>query len=125
MKLNIIAAGLLAAGLAFLSPSLAVAAPQDFDLTNSTGYDIKAVWIGPTSSQDWGDDVMGDEELVNGATQSIVFPHGRGATCKWDLKVQYSDDDTTAQWLNFDLCTISSITLSYNRKTGKTWAKWE
>ncbi len=125
MKLNLVASGMLIAGLAFLAPSLASAAPQDFDLTNNTGYDIKAVWIGPTASQDWGDDVMGDDELANGTTQPIVFPHGRGATCNWDLKVQYSDDDTTAQWLNFNLCKITSITLSYNRKTGKTWATWK
>jgi len=125
MRLNIVAAGMLAAGLAFLMPTLATAAPQDFDLINNTGYEIKAVWIGPTSSEDWGDDILGDDVLSNGGTQSIVFPHGRGATCNWDLKVQYSDDDTTAQWLNFDLCTISSITISYNRNTGKTWAHWK
>ncbi len=125
MKLNSLAAGAIAAGLMFFAPSLASAAPQDFDLKNNTGYDISAVWIGPTSSQDWGDDIMDGEGIEAGATQSIVFPHGRGATCNWDLKVQYADDDTTAQWLNFDLCTITSITLSYNRTTGKTWATWK
>ncbi|MEI9886253.1 MAG: hypothetical protein WDN08_07065 [Rhizomicrobium sp.] len=125
MRVHFLAVAALAAGLALFAPTLASAAPQDFELTNDTGYDISAVWIGPTSSQDWGDDIMGEDELANGATQPIVFPHGRGATCHWDLKVQYSDDDTTAQWLNFDLCTISSITLSYNRDTGKTWAKWK
>ena len=124
MKLNMVVAGALFAGLSFFAPSIASAAPQDFELTNNTGYDISSVWIGPTSSDDWGDDVMGEDVLSNGTTQPITFPHGRGATCHWDLKVQYSDDDTTAQWLNFDLCTISSITLSYDRKSGKTWAKW-
>jgi hypothetical protein len=124
MKWSTIAAGMLVAGLTFVAAP-ASAAPQDFDLINNTGYGINAVWIGPTSSSDWGDDLMEGEELANGATQSIVFPHGRGATCHWDLKVQYSDDESTAQWLNFDLCTISEITLSYNRKTGKTWAHWK
>ena len=125
MKLSSLVAGaVFAAGLMF-APSLASAAPQDFDLTNNTGYDISAVWIGPTSSNDWGDDIMDGAGVENGATQSIVFPHGRGATCNWDMKVEYADDSTTAQWLNFDLCTITSITLSYNRKTGKTWATWK
>ena len=125
MKLSSLVAGaVFAAGLMF-APTIASAAPQDFDLTNNTGYDISAVWIGPTSSEDWGDDIMDGAGVANGATQSIVFPHGRGATCNWDMKVEYSDDSTTAQWLNFDLCKISAITLSYNRKTGKTWATWK
>jgi hypothetical protein len=125
MRLNIIAAiSVLAAGLTFAAAP-ASAAPQDFDLVNNTGYAINAVWIGPTSSSDWGDDILERDDLENGATQPIVFPHGRGSTCHWDLKVQYSDDNSTAQWLNFDLCTISEITLSYNRHTGKTWAHWK
>ena|ERR1700712_4733404 len=124
MKLFSLSALAFAGAMTFLSPTVATAAPQDFTLTNDTGYDIAEVYIGPTSSNDWGDDVMGEDVLSNGADQDIVFPKGRGATCHWDLKVVYTDQ-TSAQWLNFDLCTISSIKISYDRKTGKTWAHWE
>jgi hypothetical protein len=124
MKFKIIAAMTMAAAFAVLTPTMASAAPQDFDLQNSTGYDIKSVFISPTSSNDWGDDVMGQDELGNGTTQPIHFPHGRGETCNWDLKVTY-EDDSEATWTNFDLCTISSIDISYDKNSGKTWATWK
>jgi hypothetical protein len=124
MRFKMIAAATMAVAFAVLTPTLASAAPQDFEIQNSTGYDIKSIFISPTASNDWGDDVMGQDELAADATVPIHFPQGRGETCNWDLKVTY-EDDSTAEWTNFDLCTISSIDISYNKDSGKTWATWK
>jgi hypothetical protein len=124
MKLRTLAAATVAATLLTLAPAIASAAPQDFALTNSTGYDIKSVFISPTASDEWGDDVLGQDELANGAEATIHFPGGRGETCNWDLKVTY-EDNTTAEWKNFDLCTISQIDITYDKDAGTTSATWK
>jgi hypothetical protein len=117
------AAAALAAGLALLAPSAADAARQNFTLVNNTGYTIKEVYVSTVNSNSWEEDVLGQDELDNDQSVDITFPHHAGG-CYWDLKVVY-DDDSDAYWKNFNLCTISEITISYNRHSGKTWAHWK
>ncbi len=93
---------------------------QDFTLVNRTGYQIDEVYVSPSSSNRWGRDVMGRDVLEDGDTVDITFPSGtRG--CNWDLKVVYSDHET-ATWSNVNLCSISRVTLRYNRRAGTTSA---
>ncbi|HXC55401.1 MAG TPA: hypothetical protein VNU97_08910 [Rhizomicrobium sp.] len=118
MRMNLIAAGVVAAGLALFAPMAASAAPQDFELTNSTGYEIKSVFIGEHSSDSWGDDILGQDTLADGAAVKIHFPGGRGETCDWDLKVTYTVDGTSAEWTDgFDLCTITAIDIKWDGHT--------
>jgi len=124
MKFRTLAAAAVAATLLAFAPAIASAAPQDFALTNSTGYTIKSVFVSPTTEDQWGDDILGSDQLGNGAEATIHFPGGRGETCNWDLKVTY-DDDTTAEWKNFDLCTITQIDITYDKDAGTTSATWK
>ncbi|MEJ1968766.1 MAG: hypothetical protein WDN03_09090 [Rhizomicrobium sp.] len=118
MKLHTMAAVAFAGALALLTPTIAGAAPQDFNLTNSTGYEIKSVFISPHSSNDWQEDVLGQDTLADGGAVEIHFPGGRGATCDWDLKVVYSTDDSSAEWTDgFDLCTITQIDIKWDGHT--------
>jgi len=123
MSFKMFAAATLAAGLALLAPSAADAARQNFTLVNNTGYTIKEVYVSTVNSNSWEEDVLGQDELDDNQSVDITFPHHAGG-CYWDLKVVY-DDDSDAYWKNFNLCTISEITISYNRHSGKTWAHWK
>ena len=42
-----------------------------------------------------------------------------------DLKVTYSDDDSSAVWEKIDLCTVEKITIHYNRKSDETSATFD
>lgn len=118
-KIALASALLLAA-----STSAALAgSKQDFDLVNKTGYTIDEVYVAPSSSDDWEEDVLGDGVLANGKTTHIRFKRA-GNTCKWDLKVVYTDKET-AEWEEFDLCTTSKIIIHYDRKSGETSAEYE
>jgi len=123
MKFKMLAAAVMAAGLSLLAPTAADAARQNFTLVNNTGYTIKEVYVSTTNTNSWEEDVLGQDELDNDSSVDITFPHHAGG-CYWDLKVVY-EDDSDAYWKNFNLCTISEITISYNRKSGKTWAHWK
>lgn len=124
MNFKMIAAAVMAVGLSLIAPQAAEAAGrQNFTLVNNTGYTIREVYVSTTSSDNWEEDVLGQDTLDDDSSVLIRFPHHAGG-CYWDLKVVY-DDDTDAHWTNFNLCTISEISISYNRDTGKTWAHWK
>lgn len=43
----------------------------DFTLHNNTGYQIEEVYVSPTDTDDWEEDVLGEEVLENGAQVEI------------------------------------------------------
>lgn len=111
----------LAAVLTLASPALA--GQQDFTIVNRTGYQIDKIFVSPSKSDDWEEDVMGDDVIEDGAKQPITFSRDTSA-CKWDLKAVYHDKDE-AVWTNIDLCTVEKITLHYDAKSDTTSATFD
>lgn len=112
---GILGAALLAA-VTFVLP--AWAGDQDFTLVNRTGVEIHKVYASPHSSDDWEEDILGDDTLSDGESVNITFsPKERAAM--WDLRVEDSDGNFIT-WENLDLLQISRVTLHY--KKGKVWA---
>ena len=93
----------------------AAAADQDFKLVNKTGYQIDSVFVGPHSSSQWGQDIMGRDSLGDGEVVDITFP-GRTSACSYDIKVAYNDGDE-ATWDSVNLCKISKVTLYWRNGT--------
>jgi hypothetical protein len=122
MQFKTIAAVVAAASFAVLVPTIASAAPQDFTLDNETGYAIKNLYISPTTTNDWQEDVLGQDTLDNGGSVNIHFPGGRGETCEWDLKIAYNDD-SSHEWTAVNLCSISKVTIHYDEGTHTTSAE--
>lgn len=94
---------------------------QDFTLINKTGKVLEEVYVGPTASEEWGDDVMGQDTVPEDASVHITFSPKAKAD-HWDLKIVF-EDGSSSVWTNFDLTTIDEITVSY--KDGKPWATWK
>ncbi len=120
MKYGLIAAG-FASAILFAVP--AFAGDQDFTLVNKTGYEVAEVYVSPAHAKRWGSDIMGSDVLSNGSSVDIKFSPNASA-CKYDLKVIYSDKDE-AEWGDVDLCTISQITIHWNKKSGESTAEVE
>ena len=114
---------LAAAAALVVAGSAHAQAKQNFNLTNDTGYVISEVYVSPTAVADWQEDVLGQDVLGDQENVDINFDRSE-TSCKWDIKVVY-DDGESAEWDGFNLCTISDITLDYDRDTGKTWATSE
>ena len=110
--------------LAFAAPASAQDAKQDFKLVNKTGYELKALYVSQSKSDDWGDDILGQDVLGDGQVVNVHFSP-KAHTCHWDLKVTYSDDDSSAVWGNVDLCTIEKITIFYDRKNDVSKAAFD
>lgn len=114
--------GILVAALFSVMPAQAEG-KQNFTLKNKTGYTISEVYVSPTKSSSWEEDILGRDTLADADRVDIEF-HRAAKACKWDVKVVY-DDGEEAEWEGFDLCEVSTISIFYDRKKGTTWAEYE
>jgi hypothetical protein len=125
MKYGMLIAAAVAAVAFVVAPVVAQEeGKQDFTLVNKTGYVISEVYVSPSKADDWQEDVLGQDTLDDASSVDIHF-HRSTHACKWDLKVVYKVDNTSAEWHDFDLCSVSKITIHYNEKTEETSATYE
>jgi hypothetical protein len=89
----------------------------DFTLVNKTGYDIKEVYVGPTTSEEWGPNLL-NEVLKDGMGLELKF-HEKATSPKWDIKVVYTDGET-AWWKGYGLAEIQKINLFWSKADGST-----
>jgi len=96
-----------------LSPIVAQS-KLDFTLKNDTGVVISEVYVAPSTSDDWEEDIMGKDVLGNSESVDITFSRTE-KTCDWDLKI-VDEDDNEIEWTELELCKASHITLQYKGK---------
>lgn len=109
------------AGLALLAASPAHAGDQDFKLVNNTGVEIHALHVAPHSSDEWGEDILGQDTLANGESLNIKFP-SRTRTAHWDLRIE-DEKGNSVTWESIDLLEVSEVILHI--KDGKAWADFK
>jgi hypothetical protein len=99
------------------------AGDQDFVLVNKTGVEIHSVYVSPSDQEEWGEDVMGEDTLPDGAKVEIKFSRKEKAEL-WDIKVT-DGEGTSITWENLNLMEIAKVTLVFNAKTGQATAQVE
>jgi len=114
IKSFILIAGIAVAALTSAPVNAAQDKNLDFKLINSTGVGIDKVFLSPTSSEHWGEDVMGRDTLPSGESVDIKF-HSSETDCKWDLKVADAGG-ASITWTGLDLCSTESIELMFKDK---------
>lgn len=97
---------------------------NDFTLVNKTGYVISSVYVGPSKSDTWGEDILGRDTLADGEEVLIKF-HPTASVDSYDIKVTYEVDNSSVVWYGYDLTKINKITLYYDHDKDKTSAKTE
>jgi len=100
-------------GLVAVHATPARADIRDFTLVNnSSSVIISYVYVSPSESSDWGDDVLGDGVvLAPGESIDIVFNRFVPGKCSYDIKVVGSEGEEGYLY-GVDLCTISTVTFS-------------
>ncbi|GHV94906.1 hypothetical protein AGMMS50293_12260 [Spirochaetia bacterium] len=68
----------------------AAAAGPVVTVINETGYDIYFLYFSPSDSDEWGEDLLGDEILESGFSFDITLPAGG----KWDVLAEDEDGDS-------------------------------
>lgn len=96
-----------------LMPAVASAGSQDFTLVNRTGVDISELYISSAKTDNWEEDVLGQDVLEDGASVHITFsPKEKAAS--WDLKIVDADGDEVV-WEGLKLKEISKVILRYDK----------
>lgn len=101
-----------------VAPAVFAQGRQDFTLHNATGVEIHELYVSPHSSDDWEEDILGEDTLPSGESVDIHFSRKERAKM-WDLKV-VDKEGNSITWENLNLLEISDVTLHY--KNGKAWA---
>jgi hypothetical protein len=91
---------------------------QDFTVHNDTGVEIHELYVSPHNSDDWEDDILGEDTLPDGESVTIHFSRKESAKL-WDLKIVDSEG-TSVEWENLNLLKISEVTL--HKKGSRVWA---
>ncbi|HYY58423.1 MAG TPA: hypothetical protein VE842_13905 [Pyrinomonadaceae bacterium] len=104
-----------------LIPAAFTQGRQDFTLVNDTGVTINELFVSPHSSNEWEEDVLGQDQLADGESVNIHFSRSEKAA-KWDLKVT-DKEGNSIEWADLNLLEISKVTLHY--ENGRAWADVE
>jgi hypothetical protein len=99
--------------------ALARSGKQDFVLHNETGVEIHELYVSPTTTDDWEEDVLGVDTLPAGESVKVTF-EDREHHAKWDMKV-VDGKGNSIEWKSLNLIEISDVTLHY--ENGKAWAE--
>ena len=104
-----------------LIPTAFAQGAQDFTVVNQTGVEINKLYVSPHTTNDWEEDILGQDTLPNGDSVNIHFRRTEKAA-KWDLRIEDSDGNAI-EWENLNLLKISKVTLFY--ENGKARAEVE
>ncbi len=96
-----------------MSPHPTFADQRDFVLINGSQRVIMEVYVGPSDSEDWGDDILGRDVLTPGASVTIVFSRfdGDAGKCAYDIRV-VAQDGGEGRMMGVNLCTTSTVTFN-------------
>lgn len=97
----------------------ALAGDQDFTLVNRTGLSIIELYVSPSDTDSWEEDVLGVDVLGEGERCNVSF-HRDEDSCIWDLMIVDEDEDEI-HWTGLDLCEVSVVTLFW--EDGRAWAE--
>lgn len=102
-KLLIAAASLVAINLQ------AIAGDQDFTVHNKTGVEIHALYVSSHDTNNWEEDILGQDTLPDGETLEIKFNPKENAE-NWDLRIEDKDGNSVV-WENLKLTEITDVIL--------------
>jgi hypothetical protein len=106
---RVMLAGVMAAWGVMAVALPASADQRDFTFVNSSGYIVDQLYVAPSSTPDWEEDILGADQLDSGSL-NITFGRYAAGTCKYDIKVVYTDASSLEAY-EFDLCTVSKVEL--------------
>lgn len=104
MKLRLFAAIL---GLTFATAVMA--GKQDVTVVNKTGKPIHHVYISDEKTDDWEEDVLGDDVLQPGQSVKVTFDNNNKA-CIWDFKAVDADGKEYLL-MKANLCQLNTINI--------------
>ncbi len=95
-----------AALLLILLFTASAASADSIVVINKTGYDLYYLQVSPSDSDEWGEDVLGDDVLLDGG--NIKLDIDGYDVCDLDIRAVDEEDDAYIIW-SFDSCSGSKV----------------
>lgn len=86
--------------------------PIVFDLYNDTDFTITYLYISVPSTNDWEEDILGDQTVDPGETVEVTVDDEL-LECEYDLRADFDDGDSLVIG-EYDLCELDGGTLTIN-----------
>jgi len=80
---------------------------KNINVVNGTSFALHGLALSPSESNNWGDDLLGDQILNPGEVLTISIS---GDANNWDMAA-VDDEGTQIEFKNLDLRSVSKITL--------------
>jgi hypothetical protein len=110
--------GFVIAVATLIGSSSFAADDRNVTVVNGTGYGIKFLGFNNPGDDEWSDNEI-SSVLVDGGSVYVKF-NNADKGCKWNIKIDWADEDSGVLWRNVDLCQVDVITLKYNKATDTT-----
>jgi hypothetical protein len=99
---------------------------RNVTVVNGTGYGIKFLGFNNPGDNDWSDNELPPSSVLPDGNSVYVKFNTDDKGCKWNFKIDWSDPGYPGVvWQEIDLCTVSTVTLKYDRSSDKTTAVLE
>jgi hypothetical protein len=89
----LVSATVLALPLISLNPLMARADQRNFTLVNDSKVTIDKIFVSTIHTNNWGEDILGQDILSSNESVDIQFSSNEAGTCMYDLKVVTADQD--------------------------------
>jgi hypothetical protein len=117
--------------LAFVAAAVTLTASSSFaadqrnvTVANGTGYGIKFLGFNNPGDNDWSDNELPPNSVLSDGNSIYVKFNTEDKGCKWNFKIDWADPGYPGVvWHDVDLCSITTVTLKYNRDTDTTSAE--
>jgi len=90
-------------------------------VVNDLGFTVTGLYLSPSHSKTWEENVLGDKTLPTGYSIDVSFPDGENARY-WDIRV-VGEGKQDVVWYEFDLLTVGTVDLvvSNGEMTAETY----
>ena len=100
-------------GLVFFAQSQSNAQALTFKIVNNTGVTLNNLYVTPSETTTWGNDILPQSMFDAGSTVTVTIPADYGTTCKFDIKIT----DVPGNYVyfkNVDACALKVLTIHWD-----------
>ena len=84
-------------------------------IVNETGYGIQSIGVSPPGREDWSSNQVAS--VIRNGTSAHVSLNGAGG-CRQDIRIAWTRKIAPMILKNFDVCSVTAVTLHYDQKAG-------
>jgi len=81
-----------------------------FNLKNATSFTLTHLYMSPAASDDWDNDILGDQVVDAGETAEVSIDDGV-ESCMYDFRADFEDGDAV-DVRGVDVCKIEGTTIT-------------